>query len=509
VRGQPLPAPATGSDWGAVSSLPGRRRLPSVPDWDPGSGRLLLVAGRLTQTNAGLLEAFARTGMPGHWVRPVDLRRVAGDGDVVLGRLDVTPALDGVEPGLDELGWCQRAGLPVLNPPGALIAAHDKWATAERLAEHGVPHPRTEHVADGRAPRSQPPVVLKPRFGGRGSQVELCETGQQLRRCLRRCLRRRPWFADHGVLVQELVPSPGRDLRLVVAGRRVVGAAQRVAPPGEWRTNLDLGARRHRVTPPTDAVATALAAAAASGGDLVGVDLLPLPRGGWTVLELNGAVDFTPEYARAGEDIFAAVAAALTPAARRQASVERAAASPLHGTRDGPPPGGAQGHRRGLAALLTAAVLPVLAGCGAGFDAASLQWPEGKHGTSGQAGDVLIRNAVLVANGSPGADTASFVAAFVNTGAEPETLVSVTGGGDTAGEIEGRSIEIPADGVAGATWAGRPAVTLRQLGDDGLPGKVVPVTLFFERSGAVTLELPVRAPTGVYATLTPRPTPTS
>ena len=34
------------------------------------------------------------------------------------------------------------------------------------------------------------------------------------------------------------------------------------------------------------------------------MDLLPLPDGGWTVLELNGAVDFTEAYAP-GRDVFA------------------------------------------------------------------------------------------------------------------------------------------------------------------------------------------------------------
>ena len=41
--------------------------------------------------------------------------------------------------------------------------------------------------------------------------------------------------------------------------------------------------------------ALAVAAARAVGAELVGVDLLPTPAGGWTVLELNGAVEFTTD----------------------------------------------------------------------------------------------------------------------------------------------------------------------------------------------------------------------
>jgi len=45
----------------------------------------------------------------------------------------------------------------------------------------------------------------------------------------------------------------------------------------------------------------------------VGVDLLPDGEGGWFVLELNGAVDFTSEYSLDGGDVFAAITEALRP----------------------------------------------------------------------------------------------------------------------------------------------------------------------------------------------------
>jgi hypothetical protein len=54
----------------------------------------------------------------------------------------------------------------------------------------------------------------------------------------------------------------------------------------------------------------AVAAAAAIGGDLVGVDLLPLGPGRYVVLEINAAVDFTSDYS-VGEDVFDGVVSAL------------------------------------------------------------------------------------------------------------------------------------------------------------------------------------------------------
>jgi hypothetical protein len=65
------------------------------------------------------------------------------------------------------------------------------------------------------------------------------------------------------------VPPRGYDLRLVVAAGRVVGAARRVAAHGEWRTNV-----------------------------------------AWTVIEVNGAVEFTRDYRLLG-DPFALAAESL------------------------------------------------------------------------------------------------------------------------------------------------------------------------------------------------------
>ena len=157
------------------------------------------------------------------------------------------------------------------------------------------------------------PLVVKPRFGSWGRDVELCEDEIAFRRHLR-SLEHRLWFQRHGAVLQELIPPAGFDLRIVVAGGTAVGAISRVAAPGEWRTNIALGGTRVAVEPPAEALELAVRAAEAAGADLIGVDLLPDGAGGHTVLELNGAVDFTREY-RIDRDPFVAAAAELTRAA--------------------------------------------------------------------------------------------------------------------------------------------------------------------------------------------------
>jgi [lysine-biosynthesis-protein LysW]--L-2-aminoadipate ligase len=153
--------------------------------------------------------------------------------------------------------------------------------------------------------------------------VERCDTRDEAEDCLARASAT-SWFRRHGALVQELVPSAGVDLRVVVAGGEVVGAIERVAQAGEWRTNASLGAVRRPVDPPADARALAMAAAAAVGASLVGVDLLPLAAGGYTVVELNGAVDFNVEYG-VGRDALVACAEALGLRGPGSKSSERAA----------------------------------------------------------------------------------------------------------------------------------------------------------------------------------------
>jgi RimK family alpha-L-glutamate ligase len=272
--------------------------------------RLALVACRPTPTNDALAAA-GPTDERWETMTPHDALETLRPGDVALGRLDVLPTLDGMDDGLWALGTLAARGVVVLNEPAALMAAHDKLITARLLRRHDIPHPHTWHVRKGRpAPRWPRPVVLKPRFGSWGLEVHRCDDPAALDSALA-AVRRSTWYRRHGALVQELVPPQGYDLRVLVAGGRVVGAAFRVAAPGEWRTNIALGGVRRAVAePPREAAALALDAARVSGAALVGVDLLPDGRGGWVVAELNGAVEFTQDYAP-WHDVFAEAAAAL------------------------------------------------------------------------------------------------------------------------------------------------------------------------------------------------------
>jgi RimK family alpha-L-glutamate ligase len=291
--------------------------------------RLVILARNMNSTNRGLLGAAAGVGLAALLIPPEHAHQL-GAGDVALGRLDVLPTLNGPEPGLEALRSLEELGVPVLNRAGPLLATHDKLMTALRLATRGVPQPRTAHVDAAVDPPFGFPVVVKPRFGSWGRDVVVCEDRSSLERCLRG-LGRKPWFRRQGALLQELIEPQGYDLRILVAAGEVVGAIKRVAAPGEWRTNIALGGSRTAADPPPQARLIALGAAAALGADFVGVDLLPDRNGGWVVLELNGAVDFTTAYSLGGESVFGRVIQKLTRSIRGKTEVGPVRVSELSG----------------------------------------------------------------------------------------------------------------------------------------------------------------------------------
>jgi RimK family alpha-L-glutamate ligase len=289
-------------------------------------GVTVALLGTPTRTNMQLSFAWRQLGIDAPVLGSGEAFEALGTGDIAITRLDVRPTLDGVEPGIGTVEALEGRGVRLVNHPRALLACHDKLATAELLQDAGIPHPRTLHIEPGkRLPAVPLPCVLKPRFGSWGQDVWLARTIEDVVRLVE-LISDRPWWKLHGALLQELVPDVRRDVRVVVAGNRVVAGGQRRASPGEWRTNVTLGGQVVEAELPPGASELALETARAVGIDFAGVDLLP--RGdGWTVIELNGAVDFDAEYALTGIDPYAAILAGLGIAAPELGEARRPTAA--------------------------------------------------------------------------------------------------------------------------------------------------------------------------------------
>src|SRR6476620_5658102 len=192
--------------------------------------RFAVVAHSSSPTNLAL-AAGGWNGIPGELLTPREALLALGRGDVALARLDVRQSLDGVEDGLWALERLEEAGIRVLNRPEAVVLAHDKLLTARVLRRAGLPHPRTTLIErNAPLPDLDFPAVVKPRFGSWGQDVRLCRDREELRATLEG-LTSRLWFRATGAVAQELIPPLGHDLRLVVAGGRIVAAAKRIAAP--------------------------------------------------------------------------------------------------------------------------------------------------------------------------------------------------------------------------------------------------------------------------------------
>lgn len=271
--------------------------------------RIAIVGGSRNETNLDLVARWRALGLDALLLSPGEAPLVLGRDDVIVGRLDVLPTLDGIEPGITDLETAARLGARVVNEPNAIFAAHDKLRTARLLAAARIPHPRTEHLRPGRLPTLEPPLVIKPRFGSWGSDVLRCESRGDVHQALL-ALEQRGWFRLQGAIAQALIPPCGYDLRVLVADGVVAGALRRVAAPGEWRTNISLGGSYRHESPSPAAKALAVAAVAALGGEFFGVDLMPA-RSGYLVLEVNAAIEFDEGYSLDGGDVFADAAGAL------------------------------------------------------------------------------------------------------------------------------------------------------------------------------------------------------
>lgn len=217
------------------------------------------------------------------------------DADAVLARIIPNGSLEQIIYRVDALHWIEKRGVPVINSPRAIERSVDKFYTTALLQEAGLPTPETvvcEGAADalaairamlGRRPASD--VIIKPIFGSMGHglvRVSDPDVAFRVVRSLEQAQVRAVFY------LQRVVDHGGRDVRVFVVGGTVLGAIERRAPEGEWRTNVSRGGSARTFTLPPEWEKLALAAAAAVGADYAGVDLLPSREGAVFVLEVNG-----------------------------------------------------------------------------------------------------------------------------------------------------------------------------------------------------------------------------
>jgi ribosomal protein S6--L-glutamate ligase len=189
---------------------------------------------------------------------------------------------------MDLLGRIARHGKPVVNSPRSLETSIDKYLSLARMAEAGVPVPRTivaqEPTAIEEAWRGLGcDAVVKPLFGSRGQGIERLNSRDMLAPHIAAAAAADPPGAV--CYLQEFVPHPGWDARVLLVGERVF--AMRRVSNGDWRLNVSRGGRPEAFDPPDHWIELARRAAGAVEAEIAGVDLLPTPDGRAVVVEVN------------------------------------------------------------------------------------------------------------------------------------------------------------------------------------------------------------------------------
>ena len=138
----------------------------------------------------------------------------------------------------------EQAGVPVINPPSAILTAADKFQSAVILRSRGLPVPRAVSVSTVAAAVTSATSIgyllgTQGPIGSEGRQVHLIATAAELEGAIKAVrLSLGHEVSNHTpIVLQELIHHTlGRDRRLFVVGGKVLAAMDRLARPGDWKS---------------------------------------------------------------------------------------------------------------------------------------------------------------------------------------------------------------------------------------------------------------------------------
>jgi RimK family alpha-L-glutamate ligase len=244
------------------------------------------------------------------------------DADAVLARIIPGGSLEQLIYRVDTLHWIENRGVRVVNSPRAIERSVDKFYTTTLLHEAGLLVPDTvvcERAEEAMAAvRQMGDVVIKPIFGSLGHGMVRVSDPETALRVVRALEQIKSVF-----YVQRAIDHGGRDLRIFVVGGEVIGAIERLAPVGEWRTNVAIGGAAIAVEVSPEMERVARAAAVAVGADYAGVDVLPTRDGSVFVLEVNGIPGWQGLQQATGIDVAASIVRHVERCVLRGAASER------------------------------------------------------------------------------------------------------------------------------------------------------------------------------------------
>lgn len=198
----------------------------------------------------------------------------------------------------------ETMGSYCVNSSEAITASRDKLKSLQILAQDGINMPVTgfaSHTMDIEGVIEKVgsvPLVMKLLQGTQGQGIVLAETRKAAESVMSAF---RQLEAD--ILVQEFIKeSSGTDIRALVVGDNVVAAMRRIAPEGEFRSNVHRGGRTEQIILNQEEEKIAVKAASVLGLRIAGVDLMRSKRGP-LVLEVNSSPGLEGIEASSGVDV--------------------------------------------------------------------------------------------------------------------------------------------------------------------------------------------------------------
>ena len=189
----------------------------------------------------------------------------------------------------------ESAGARAINSLEAILIAGDKILTLSRLWKAGISFPKTVVALNGEAAEKagelmEFPIIDKPPIGSWGRLVALVKDLQSFKSIIEhRELYQSQALRTH--LIQRYVNGGCRDLRILVLGEEVLGAVQRIATNGDWRSNVARGGLVKEAKVDEELRELALKVSSVIGGEFLAVDFFE-EDGRYLVNEVNGVPEF-------------------------------------------------------------------------------------------------------------------------------------------------------------------------------------------------------------------------
>ncbi|CAI9428620.1 Alpha-aminoadipate--lysW ligase lysX [Candidatus Ornithobacterium hominis] len=188
----------------------------------------------------------------------------------------------------------------------ALLRSRDKLRTMQLLSREGIDFPRTFYYSSEAGIETEEileliggyPIVVKVLEGTQGLGVMLLDSKMAAVSVLEALHSLKAKF-----LIQEYIKeAKGSDIRIIVAGNKVIATMKREGKEGDFRSNIHRGGMGSQVALSYKEETQALRACRALGLQIAGVDLIRSSRGP-LILEVNSSPGLEGIEAATGRNI--------------------------------------------------------------------------------------------------------------------------------------------------------------------------------------------------------------